>query len=293
MNGYGIVQHWRRHLLRFLLVALVLGLFGLTAYVVRASKPEPLAQAQVALQCKEQIDESNAPSSRYFYHPDYGWFDRTHFKAGNPGKVIADVRRAARAGGGVVLVRQMLHDGAAGYSATYMLGPGIERQNELAVALGIYQDWSYRFEGWQGRLPQRAAAMLSSFAVEDLPSHYIGFFAEARQLEVHEVFACFMPETVQTEDSPPRFTTSQAVAANTEAFLNHPQRLTNEEMRPMIRDKDGWHNAPWPPEMQLETIDSSTGVWTFLAEDAWYFDESNASTRLLQLPPRSGEAQTP
>lgn len=286
------MHRWRRTLIRILVVAATLGGMALTAYMVRASKPHPAVQAQVPLQCKQEADATAALTSRYFFHEQYGWFDRTHFKAGNPGKLIDDVRRAARSGGGVVLVEQILHDGAAGYAATYTIGPGIRRQNELAVALGIYQDWSYRFEGWQGRLPQRAAAMLSSYAVEDLPSHYIGFFAEARHLETHEVFACFMPNTMQTDESPPRFTSAQAVAANTEAFLNHPQRLVNEAMLPMVRDKDGWHNVAWPTEMQLEAIDGSTGVWAFLDEDAWYF-EDDGGANLLQLSPGVASPQTP
>ncbi len=287
------MQPWLRRLLRLLIVTLAAGLFALTAYVARASRAQPVAQALAPLQCKQDV-AVDALTGRYFYHPDYGWFDRTHFLAGNPGKVIRDVRRAARSGGGVVIVEQKLHDGAAGYAAAYTIGPGIARQNELAVALGIYHDWSYRFEGWQGRLPQRAAAMLSSYAVEDLPSHYVGFFAEARGLEIDEVFACYMPQTVHTDDSPPRFTTSQAIAADTESFLNHPQRLVNEKMLPMIHDKDGWHNVPWPAEMQLESIDSSTGVWAFLDEESWYFvDEANASERLLQLGPAAGETQAP
>lgn len=272
----------RPPLIRILLLLLSIGAVVLVAYVTRASRPHPIAHAQVPVQCKQDIDAAEALTSRYLFHPDYGWFDSTHFFAGNPGKVIDDVRRAARAGGGIVVIEQKLHDGAAGYIATYNISRGIQRQNELAVALGVYQDWSYRFEGWQGRLPQRAAAMLSSYAVEDLPSHYIGFFAEARDLQIHEVFACYMPQTMQTEESPPRFSSSQAIAADTEAFLNHPQRLTNEKMRPMIRDKDGWHNVSWPPDMQLETIDSSTGLWSYLAEEDWYFDGEERDDLLVQ-----------
>ena len=282
MNAGGQRIPWQRYLLRLLVLTLTSGVLGLTVYVVRASKAQPVAQEQVALQCKQDVDAASASTGRYFFHPDYGWFDRTHFKAGNPRQVIADVRQAARAGGGTVIIEQILHDGAAGYTASYNITHGVERHNEMAVALGIYQDWSYRFEAWQGQLPQRLAAMLSSFAVEDLPSHYLGFFAAARGLQVEEVFACFLPQSVETDESPPRFTTSLAVAANTEAFLNHPQRLVNEEMRPMVRYKDGWYHVAWPTEMQMETIDSSTGLWGFVAEDGWYFNEEDGAANLLQ-----------
>lgn len=282
-----------KKILRLLAVSIVVASGALTFYIVRASSPQPVEQVEVAVRCKEAGSNEIAPTARYFYNPDYGWFDRTHFGSGNPQQVIADVRAAVAAGGGEVTVEQIVHDGAAGYSATYTISGEVTRQNELAVALGIYQDWSYRFESWQGELPQRLAGFLSPFAVEDLPSHYVGFFAAAHEMEVHQVFACYLPATVETDDSPPRFTTSQSVVPNDEEEeeeengLNHPQRLTNEQLRPMIFDKLGWENVAWPAEMQMEMIDSSTGLWTLVDEERWIFDEENNPLR----PPEPDEPE--
>lgn len=276
-----------KKILRLLAISIGLASVALTFYMVRASSPQPVEQVEVVVRCKEGGSIEEPPTARYFYNPDYGWFDRTHFESGDPEQVIADVRAAVAAGGGEITVDQIVHDGAAGYSATYAISDEVTQQNEMAVALGIYQDWSYRFEAWQGELPQRLAGFLSPFAVEDLPSHYVGFFAAAHDMEVHEVFACYLPATVETEDSPPRFTTSHAVVATDEDeeeenWLNHPQRLTNEQLRPMIFDKPGWENVPWPPELQMETIDSSTGLWALIDEERWIFDEENNPLRPLE-----------
>lgn len=276
-----------KNIFRLLAVSIVVASAALTFYMVRASSPQPVEQVEVAVRCKEAGSTEEAPTARYFYNPNYGWFDRTHFGSGNPKQVIADVRAAVTAGGGRVTVEQIVHDGTAGYRATYIVSGEATRQNELAVALGIYENWSYRFESWQGELPQRLAGFLSPFAVEDLPSHYLGFFAAAHEMEVHEVLACHLPATVETDDSPPRFTTSQAVVANSEEegeeanWLNHPKRLTNEQLRPMIFEKSGWENVAWPTEMQMEMIDSSTGLWALIDEERWIFDEENNPLRPL------------
>ena len=256
--------------------ALIGSSLALGVYFVRTSSPRPVSAARIDVPCERATRSESELTSRYFYNPSYGWFDRTHFKAGNPAQVIADVRAAVEAGGGTVTVAQNVHDGAAGYSATYTISADVTPQNDMAVALGIYKDWSYRFESWQGELPQRLAGMLSPFAVEDLPSHYVGFYAAAHHLEPFDVFACYMPGTEQTGDSPPRFTGSQLMAtSDDDVGLNTPLRLVNQEMRPMTLLKSGWENVPWPDEMQMEVIDSASGLWWLAIDETWYLDEAH------------------
>lgn len=267
---------------RWLIALLVVGaLVGFPAYVVRASKPQPEKQLKVDVTCEPGTGRGLATGSRYFYHPSYGWFDRTHFQAGNPGQVIANVRDAVAAGGGTVTIEQIVHDGVAGYRSTYLIAPGVTPQNEMAVALGIYQDWSYRFEAWQGELPQRLMGFLSPFAVEDLPSHYLGFFAEAQGLTVDDVIACYLPDMVGTEESPPRFSTGQPILPGDDA-PNGPQRLTNEQMRPMVLFKHGWENVSWPQALQLEIIDREAGLWAQIGEERWYLDDEHDAQRQVE-----------
>lgn len=259
---------------RWLIVLLIAGaLVGLRAYVVRASKPQPDKQLKVEAACEPGTGSGRAAESRYYFHPSYGWFDRTHFAAGNPGQVIADVRAAVSADGGTVTIEQVVHDGVAGYRSTYLIAPGVTPQNEMAVALGIYQDWSYRFEAWQGELPQRLMGFLSPFAVEDLPSHYLGFFAQAQGLTVYDVMACYLPDMMATEESPPRFTAGQPILTGDDEASNGPQRLTNEQMRPMVLFKHGWENVSWPQVLQLEVIDREAGLWAQIGEERWYLDD--------------------
>lgn len=252
----------------------VVGCFiAASTFIVRASKPQPAEQVELAVDCEQEARSDSLPSSRYYFSEEYGWFDRTHFNAGNPGQVIADVRKTVRAGGGIITIDQDVHNGVAGYSGSYYVSPEISSEDELGVALGIYRDWSIRFEGWQAQLPQTLVGMLSPFAVEDLPSHYVGFFAQAHGIEVYEVFACYLPETGETEESPPRFTTHRDVADNAEDPLNYPERLANQDMLPMVHGEDGWEQIPWPPDMQMEMIDSSSGLWELEDETSWYMGE--------------------
>lgn len=274
---------------RLVFLVIIGALVALSTFVVRASKPQPVKQLKVETACAPGTGSGRVSDSRYFYHPSYGWFDRTHFQAGNPAQVIADVRAAVGAGGGAVTIEQMVHDSIAGYTSTYLISADVTPQNEMAVALGIYQDWSYRFEAWQGELPQRLAGFLSPFAVEDLPSHYLGFFAEAHGLRVDDVIACYLPHTVETGDMPPRFTTSHTVVASADNPLNHPQRLTNEEMRPMVLFKHGWENVPWPQALQMEVIDRTAGLWAQINEESWYLDEEPGVQRQVERVPAVGE----
>lgn len=274
--------------LRRLFIVFVLCVVAALVVFARWSDPQPADQADMGVACSNgagarggAINEAmreamvgGSPSSRYYFNPTYGWFDRSHFDTGDPGRLIADVRKTVHAGGGVVTIEQAVHGGVAGYSGSYYVSPEVTPANELGVALAIYRDWSVRFEGWQAQLPQTLVGMLSPYSVEDLPSQYVGFFAQANGLEVYEVFACYLPDTRATEESPPHLTMRRAVASTADTPLNYPQRLTNQEMRPMIyRRGNGWVHLPWPAAMQMEVVPAESGLWAQVGEANWYFGD--------------------
>jgi hypothetical protein len=51
------------------------------------------------------------PDSRYYYSHAYGWFDSSHFDAGNPAKLIEDVATAVSRGGGTLTINQSVRSG--------------------------------------------------------------------------------------------------------------------------------------------------------------------------------------
>jgi hypothetical protein len=209
-------------------------------------------------------------SGRYLYSEKYGWFDNQHFRSGNPEQVIEDVRAAAKHGGGVVSLRQSVREGLTGYTGHYLIAGNLNEGEVLGVALGIYMDWSYRFEAWQGQLPRSLVGPLTAFAIEDLPTHYVGFFAAASGLDVAEVFACYLGEVEVTDTTPPHFLVADA---SEPGALDVPvKRLTNEKFSPMVETDEGWQNVPWPPGLRLAPIDSATGLWAFEQEETWYFN---------------------
>ncbi|MEZ4646781.1 MAG: hypothetical protein R3E31_29325 [Chloroflexota bacterium] len=89
------------------------------------------------------------PWPHYLYDETYGWFDTSHFHTGNPDKVIDDVKTAVSAGGGVITISQGVRENLTGYTARYWVAGSVAEPDVLHVALGIYLDWSQRFEGWQ------------------------------------------------------------------------------------------------------------------------------------------------
>jgi len=211
-----------------------------------------------------------AASGRYLHSEKYGWFDNQHFHSGNPEQVIEDVRAAASYGGGLVSLRQSVRDGITGYTGHYLIAGHLNEEEVVRVALGVYMDWSYRFEAWQGQLPRSLVGPLTAFAIEDLPTHYVGFFAAANGLEIAEVFACYLGEVEATDTTPPHF----LVADTSESgALDVPvKRLTNEKFMPMVLMDEEWQNVPWPPGLQLVPIDSASGLWAFEQEETWYFN---------------------
>jgi hypothetical protein len=213
------------------------------------------------------------PPGNYLFNERYGWFDRHHFEAGKPAKVIGDVRHAAASGAAIVSVEQDVRGRTTGYTAHYLVSGNVPPGEIMDIALGIYLDWSYRFEAWQGQPPRSLVGPLTSFAIEDLPSHYLGFFAVAHDLSVAQVFACYLGAVEGQESGPPSFIFFENFS-QVDNLLLAPvmQQLVNTDFRPLVQTKDGWQHISWPPAMQMVPSQSSTQYWRFESDETWYFD---------------------
>jgi hypothetical protein len=218
-----------------------------------------------------QSNRSSLPEGSYLYSEKYGWFDANHFGSGNPAKVISDTHTAAARGGGIIAISQGVRNGLTGYSAYYLVSGDIQEGDIVPVALGIYMDWSIRFEQWQGQPPRSLAGPLTAFAIEDLPSHYVSFFAAANNLEIAQVFDCYLGP-VQPDSGPPHFVFFEKNIGVDQAVTLPVQQLLNIGFTPLVLTGEGWQHVPWPAAMQMMPIGSESGYWLFESEETWYFD---------------------
>jgi hypothetical protein len=256
----------------FLVIFTTYRLFNFVSAQLISDEQIALATPSPELCKMDQDSIPSLPDGNYLYNKQYGWFDANHFGSGNPAKIISDTRTAAARGGGILTVSQGVRNGLTGYSAYYLLGGGIQEGDVIPVALGIYLDWSVRFEEWQGQPPRSLVGPLTAFAIEDLPSHYVSFFAVAHDLEVAQVFACYLGP-VQADNGPPHFVFFEKSSGYDEEALPLPvQQLFNRGFTPLILTDEGWQYVPWPPAIQMTSIGSDSGYWLFEGEETWYFD---------------------
>lgn len=233
----------------------------------------PAQAIALYLPCEPRVNvgADSHGNARYWYSDTYGWFDTSHFGAGNPRKLIADVGAAITNGGGYILVKQDVRDGLMGYTAYYYVSDNISQENIIPVALGIFMDWSVRFEEWQQQMPHGLAAQFTSFAIEDLPSHYIGFFAAANQMEYASVFTCYLGIASATNVAPPHL---QLTAASNTSPLPAVSKLQNRTFVPMVQNEAGrWVHVSWPKRMRIFAATADEGMWRFISDKTWYFDK--------------------
>jgi hypothetical protein len=214
------------------------------------------------------------PDSRYVYNEKYGWFDESHFKTGNPAQVIADVETAAANGGGIITISQPIREGITGYTAYYLISGDVAPEVTIEVALGIYMDWSVRFEQWQGSLPRSLVGPFTPFAIEDLPTQYIGFIEEAIGIERSALFACFLGPA-KTANAPPHLWLREEPSTSVDSVgLPEVQRLTNRTFQPLVLTADGWEHISWPAPLRLNPLPSSQTTWIFDSEETWYLRQN-------------------
>jgi RHS repeat-associated protein len=187
------------------------------------------------------------PNTRYYLSEVYGYFDRSHLNTGRPTDIIADVKQAIADGGGAVRVPEMV-SAARGkvwfrYIGTYQISSDAKPEDALGIAFGIYQDWGHRFEEWEGSFAL-GRGNDTSFAIEDLPSHYIGFFIAATGLSREEAFA---------------------ILGSVRGTSQEPTRNTkNRTYNPWVDD----NSVPWPAlvtSLMPTPIASGTNTWEFVS----------------------------
>lgn len=210
------------------------------------------------------------PNTRYLYSDHYGWFDSTHFDTGNPAQIIADMKTAVANDGGIITISQPIRNGLTGYTANYLVSGDIRPEEITGAALGIYMDWSLRFEAWQGRAPRSLVGPFTPFAIEDLPTQYLGFFEDANHLNRAVLFTCFL-DAAETAEAPPHLWLTSPVDG-----LELPQieRLTNKSFEPLVLTENGWEHVAWPASLRLAQIPSSGTTWVFDSEETWYLPQN-------------------
>lgn len=128
------------------------------------------------------------------------------------------------------------------YVGTYQISSDAKPEDTLGIAFGIYMDWGHRFEEWEG---SSVLGLLSdsSFAIEDLPSHYLGFFMAATGLSRAQAFA---------------------LLGGVEGTKEEPTRdIENHTYNPWVDDK----SVPWPTLMTSlmpTPIESGANTWEFV-----------------------------
>jgi len=190
--------------------------------------------------------EPALPAGRYLYSEKYGWFDTHHLNTGRPGNVIAEVRRGIVGGGEEFDIPQdvggrvpVLGKVRMWYIGTYRISSDASAQKAIRIALGIYRDWSRRFEAWEGSFPF-GTGNNTSYAIEDLPSHWVGFFAKAKGISTAEVFMN-LGGVEGTNEEPPR-------------------NIRNKTFNPWV---DG-ESVSWPDPLTITPIGSGPSTWEFV-----------------------------
>jgi hypothetical protein len=283
--GFLMRASWKKHLLwsfdqlmigylLFLVLTLLMSVSTAVYFVRdRLTVPFPLLVEEKPVGCDlREYTVTSSPQTQYLYSPQYGWFDISHFFTGNPAQIIQDVQDVITSGSGIITVTQEIRDGITGYSARYLVSSEIPEEKVLGVAFGIYQDWSRRFEAWEARPPRGLFGPFTSFAIEDLPSHYVGFFAAAHNMEPLYVLACYLGGVEAVEITPPRLVYPENLPGSMTPSGVPVQQLVNKTFAPMVWGSGGWRNIPWPKSMHMDAISTSSKLWRFESEETWYFD---------------------
>jgi hypothetical protein len=282
MNGNFLNKLFLGDYLRLRSGKLLLLLFGV-GLLWHTLRPTPAAHSGAPLlaagppNCRlsqklKSLPPQDMLASRYLYSPTYGWFDTSHLDTGNPGQLIANVASATVRGGDTIAIHQAVREGITGYTGRYWVSGDLSPEQVNGVAFGIYLDWSVRFEMWQGELPRSAVGPLTSFAIEDLPTQYVGFYAAAHDLDPEVIFTCALGGVQGMDDGPPHLVFFDGYDDPDGVELND-LRLTNTAFVPLVLTKQGWHNIPWPKEMRMVPIKSNTGLWRFVDEETWYLND--------------------
>jgi hypothetical protein len=201
------------------------------------------------------------PPGQYYYTA-YGWIDRSHVGTGQPGEVIQQVRTRAEQGGGYVTIKAPISVKvfAVWFQGTYWVEGSVSEEQVVPVALGMFYDWSSRFEMWQGEVGEfwtLRPLLGSRFAIEDLPSNFLGFYSAVTGksktiIVLDDLGGCVDAPATEPPDS-----------------WGPWGDRKNFEFLPKVQDEKGaWVHVPWPDDIQ-QLLDSmateESGLWRFVS----------------------------
>jgi RHS repeat-associated protein len=211
--------------------------------------------------------------TRYFCTESHGCFDIEHVNPGRVDEVLSDIERYLNSKQ-LIDLRGGFGPADTGYVAYYSVSDPLPPDKIQGVALGILMDYELRWERLQGSLPFGPGAA-SSFAIEDLPSNYLGYIigfnycSEERNNAVFDLFELLGgAKPVENLPHPTKqvlWAEAHRIPKEVSAMNMHAMVLpiTNREFSPLVNLEGEWQNIPWPEELQLTPIDSSSGLWRY------------------------------
>jgi RHS repeat-associated protein len=194
------------------------------------------------------------PPGTYIYTRDYGFFDTSHFRTGDPGFALEQAREAVRLGEPQPVRFYGSVTGPGGvrgyFEGVYEIrGDLVEPEQVEGVVLAMYEHWSIRFEYFEGSFP--IVGQGTSFAVEDLPSHHLGFY-EATGMSREEIFYHLGGVEYVTNSEPSR-----------------KGEIENREFRPLVRIGPGrWLQKAWPAALDAISPITDPNLWRPVSFDA-------------------------
>lgn len=215
---------------------------------------------------------------RRLFIEGYGVFDKEHIRRGynSASWFIINTATAISNGGGVIhpisipqtgkAIRTIL--GLYRYEVDYWISGKVKNPQLKGVVTGMYLDFEIGYEEHQGRWID----IYSSFAPEDLPSDYIGFWTYLNNKNWDQI-----PDILESlgEVTPwqggstlfDTIVTNQALNQMSIAIVCIPR---NEEFMPMAPEtidygggvyETRWRNKPWPKWLELTPIPSGPDTW--------------------------------
>ena len=186
-----------------------------------------------------------------FFSETYGYLDGTHMRDDVASDIIRQVRAQVKEGGVIIATNLGFGKGPlwGNLSANYEISPyNSDRNGSLEdyitrVSLGIYEDYQKRFEAFEGTRASGYSMLLTGFAIEDLPSDYLGFVMAAKGISKDEVFDAL---------------------GDVVPVSNPPRPAINMSFYPLVNGK----LVPWPEALSISPISAETGAWKYVSQSA-------------------------
>jgi RHS repeat-associated protein len=218
---------------------------------------------------------------RYIFTEQYGWFDMGHAAPKNP--LLNQVKDRAKTGGEIMVGGEVAPPFS--FIAYYWIEKLDEHQIE-GVALGVMRDYDFRFERWQGEFPIGLGSG-TSFAIEDLPSNYVGFITAVRKqgqatnVDVAKLIIEYMGPVKWTNESPPHsddppFDCRESIICALK-LDEYVEQVKNYDYSPRVQVSAGaysdialgaYSNIAWPcDDFIIQPIDSGPETWHFVRQE--------------------------